>query len=131
MPLASLHSNAGIAFNKSAIMRRAYQIGRFALQLGRARREPASEINRTLSRSLTKAWAEAKAEAYALRQRATIDADTKARVALMERDAAALAASFRNDPAAIRFEIERENYRQHFQPSRIDALRGALNSIGA
>lgn len=30
----------------------------------------------------------------------------------------------------IRFEIEREHYRQHFQPARIDALRGALASIG-
>lgn len=52
MRLATLSADY-IAFNKGAIMRRAYEIGRFALHLGRARREPASEINRTLSRSLT------------------------------------------------------------------------------
>lgn len=126
------HLTAGrIAFDKAVIMRRAYQIGRFALQLGRARREPAAEINRTLSRSLTKAWAEAKSEVYALRQRVAAEAETMVRLAERAREAAALAAQFRNDPEAIRFEIEREHYRQHFQPARIDALRGALASIGA
>lgn len=129
MPLATIAAGR-IAFDKAAIMRRAYQIGRFALQLGRARREPVAEINRTLSRSLMKAWAEAKAEAFVLRQRAAVEVETRAHIARMEQDAAALAASFRNDRAAIRFEIEREHYRQHFQPARVDALRGALASIG-
>lgn len=53
-----------------------------------------------------------------------------ASLAQRARDAAALAAQFRNDAATIRFEIEREHYRQHFNGARIDALRGALASIG-
>lgn len=116
-----------ITFNKGAIMRRAYEAGRFAFAACRN----LTERRRQLSVWLRKAWTEAKGEAYRLRHRAEIDAVTKARVALLERNAAALAASFRNDGAAIRFEIEREHYRQHFQPTRIDALRGALASIGA
>lgn len=129
MKLATL-SNSRPVFNKGAIMRRAYEIGRFALQLGRARREPASEINRTLSQSLTKAWAEAKREAAMLSEAAIREVEARAALAQRAREAAALAAQFHNDPEAIRFEIEREHYRQHFQPARIDALRGALASIG-
>lgn len=130
MKLATL-SNSRIAFDKAAIMRRAYEIGRFALQLGRARREPASEINRTLSQSLTKAWAEAKREAAMLVDAARREVDARAMLAQRAREAAALAAQFGNDPDAIRFEIEREHCRQHFQTARIDALRGALATLGA
>lgn len=120
-----------IAFNKAAIMRRAYEIGRFARQLGRARREPASEINRTLSQSLTKAWAEAKREAAMLIDAARREVEARAMLAQRAREAAALAAPFGNDPEAIHFEIEREHYRQHFQPARIDTMRGALATSGA
>lgn len=130
MSLASLQADGRIAFHKGAIMRRAYEIGRFALQLGRARREPASEINRTLSQSLTKAWAEAKREAAMLIDAARREVEARVHLAQRAREAAALAAQFGNDPETIRFEIQREHYRQHFNGARIDALRGALASIG-
>ena len=130
MPLATL-SAGRIVFDKAAIMGRAYEIGRFVLQLARARREPAASINGTLSRSLTKAWAEAKDEAAMLMQAVRREIETRAFLTQRAREAATLAAQFRNDPEAIRFEIEREHYRQHFNGARIDALRGALASIGA
>lgn len=126
MPLTSI-SSSRITFDKGAIMRRAYEAGRFAFAACRN----VIERRRQLSVWLRKAWTEAKAEAHRLRQRAEADASTKSIAAVLEREAGALAASFRNNPAAIRFEIEREHYRQHFQPARIDALRGALASIGA
>jgi hypothetical protein len=128
-----LHSSTPgrIAFDKAAIMRRAYEIGRHALRLSRARRAPAAERNAMLSRFLSKAWAEAKAEVRDLARRAERNAADRLAPAERARENAALAATFGNDRTAIRWEIERENYRQHFNPARIDALRGALSSIGA
>lgn len=130
MPLVT-SSTGRIAFDLSAIMCRAHHEARFALQLSRARREPASERHAIMSRFLTKVWAIAKAEAFELRRQAEQQASTRIYLAARAAEAVSLAASFANDPAAIRFEIERENYRQHFNPARIDALRGALSMIGA
>lgn len=126
MPLAT--STAGrIAFDKAAIMRRAYEAGRFAFQLCRN----LAERRRQLSLWLRKAWAEAKVEAYRLRQDAEREAATKATVATLERTAAALAASFGNDPAAIRREIEAEHYRERFNFAHVASLNAALRHAGA
>jgi hypothetical protein len=130
-PLSLQTATGRIAFDLSAIMRRAHHEARFALQLSRARREAASERHAIMSRFLTKVWAMAKAEAFELRQQIADAAAVRVRLAARAAEAVSLAASFANDPDAIRWEIERENYRQHFNPARIDALRGALSTIGA
>lgn len=126
MLLASLTAGR-IAFNKADIMRRAYHEGRFALRMC----QNIMERRAQLSIWLRKAWAAAKAEAFELRRAQERAAAVAAFTAQAEREAAALACSFYNDANAIRWEIQREHYRQHFNGARIDALRGALASIGA
>lgn len=126
MPLANL-SAGRITFDKSAVMAWAYREGRFAFRMCRN----ITERRAQLSLWLRKAWAAAKREAMMLADAARREIEARASLAQRAREAAALAAQFRNDPEAIRFEIEREHYRQHFQPARIDALRGALAAIGA
>lgn len=126
MPLATL-ATGRIAFNKAAIMAWAYREGRFAFRMCRN----ITERRAQLSNWLRKAWAAAKAKAYELRRAEERAAAVAAFATQAEREAAAIAASFRNDPEEIRIEIEREHYRQHFNGARIDALRGALASIGA
>lgn len=126
MPLATLTAGR-IAFDKAAIMRWAYQEGRFAFRMCRN----ISERRAQLSNWLSKAWATAKREAAMLMDAARREVEARAYLAQRAREAAALAAQFRNDPEAVRFEIEREHYRQHFNGARIDTLRGALASIGA
>ncbi|AMJ63037.1 hypothetical protein [Bosea sp. PAMC 26642] len=130
MLLAQIHT-ARITFDFAAIMRRAHHEARFALQLSRARREPASARHAIMSRFLKKAWAAAKADAFCLRRAAEQEIAVRARLTARAAEAVSLAASFGNDPDAIRWEIERENYRQHFNPARADALRAALSSMGA
>lgn len=120
-----------IAFDKAAIMRRAYQLGRFALQLCRARREPAAERNRMLSRFLTKAWAEAKAEARELARRIERDAETHAFLAERAKANAALAATFGNDRTAIETAIAGEHMRDRMNFAAVDRLHAALNHLGA
>lgn len=127
MPLASLHAPGRIAFNKAAIMSWAFREGRFAFRMCRN----ISERRAQLSLWLRKAWAAAKREAAMLTDAARREVQARAALAQRAREAVAHAAEFRNDPEAIRFEIEREHYRQHFNGARIDALRGALASIGA
>ncbi|AMJ61989.1 hypothetical protein [Bosea sp. PAMC 26642] len=120
-----------ITFDFAAIMRRAHNEARFALQLSRVRREPASARHAIMSHFLKKAWTEAKRGALELRRCAEQDIAVRAHLAARAAEAVSLAASFGNDPDAIRWEIERENYRQHFNPARADALRAALSSMGA
>lgn len=120
--------NGRIAFDKAAIMRRAHHEGRFALAMCRT----VAERRQQLSLWLRKAWALAKSEARDLIRAAEIEAGyVWAALAERAREAVALAASFGNDADTIRREIDREHYRQHFNPARIDALRGALATIGA
>lgn len=126
MKLATV-SAGRIAFNKAAVMRWVYQEGRFAFRMCRN----ISERRAQLSNWLRKAWAAAKREAAMLMDAARREVEARAYLAQRAQEAAALAARFGNDPKAIRFEIEREHYRQHFNGARIDALRGALASVGA
>lgn len=126
MLLATL-SAGRIAFSKAAIMRWAYREGRFAFAMCRNIRQRREQ----LSNWLRKAWVAAKAEAYELRGNEERAAAVAAFTADAQREAAALAASFQNDADAIRWEIQREYYRQHFDSARFDALSGALASIGA
>ncbi|AMJ62456.1 hypothetical protein [Bosea sp. PAMC 26642] len=129
--MALVSNNGRIAFDFAAIMRRAHHEARFALQLSSARREPSSARHAIMSRFLKKAWAAAKAEAFYLRKAAEEEIAVRARLAARAAEAVSIAATFGNDPDAIRWEIERENYRQHFNPARADALRAALSSMGA
>lgn len=126
MPLATLTSDR-IAFNKAAVMAWAYREGRFAFRMSRN----ITERRQQLSNWLRKAWAAAKMEAAMLIDAARREVEARAHLAQRAREAVALAAQFGNDADALRFEIEREHYRQHFNGARIDALRGALASIGA
>ena len=116
-----------IAFNKAAIMAWAYREGRFAFRMCRN----ISERRAQLSNWLRKAWAAAKREAAMLMDAARREIEARAYIAQRAQQAATIAARFGNDPTTIHFEIEREHYRQHFNGARIDALRGALASIGA
>lgn len=127
MTLATLSTANRIAFNKAAVMAWAYREGRFAFRMCRN----ISERRAQLSLWLRKAWAAAKREAMVLAGAARREVEARAALALRAREAVALAAQFRNDPEAICFEIEREHYRQHFNGARIDALRGALATLGA
>lgn len=127
MTLATLSTTNRIAFNKAAVMAWAYREGRFAFRMCRNIRERRAQ----LSLWLRNAWAAAKREAMMLADAARREVETRAALAQRAREAIALAAQFRNDPEAIRFEIEREHYRQHFNGARIDALRGALATLGA
>lgn len=126
MSLATL-SAGRIAFNKAAIMAWTYREGRFAFRMCRN----IGERRQQLSIWLRKAWAAAKAEAYELRRSEDRASAVVAFRAQAEQESRALAALFGNRAALIRFEIQREHYRQHFNGARIDALRGALASIGA
>ncbi|BCB17902.1 hypothetical protein [Bosea sp. ANAM02] len=126
MNVASLNHGRA-AFNKAAVMAWAYREGRFAFRMCRT----ISERRAQLSLWLRKAWAAAKREAMLLADAVRREVETRAALAQRAREAVALAAQFRNDPEAIRFEIEREHYRQHFNGARIDALRGALDTLGA
>lgn len=125
MPTATLTAGR-IAFNKAAVMAWAYREGRFAFRMCRN----ISERRVQLSNWLRKAWAAAKREAATLMDAARREVEARTYLAQRAQEAAALAARFGNDAATIRFEIEREHYRQHFYGARIDALRGALASIG-
>jgi hypothetical protein len=128
-PLA-LNEASRVAYDKAAIMRRAYQHGRFALQLSRARREPASERNRMLSQFLKKAWSEAKAAARDIVR--SVERQAEARAFLAERAKANAAIVAQHGGAeGLRQAIESEHYRQHMNFAAVDRLQAALSSIGA
>lgn len=116
-----------VSFNKAAIMRRAHEHARFALMICHT----AAQRNEQRSRALRKAWAEAKAEAYTLRQRAEQEARTRADLAARASENVQLAASFGNDAASIRQAIASENYRDRVNFAAVDRLQAALNHIGA
>lgn len=126
MTLAS-NTPRGITFNKAAIMRRAFHHARFALMICHT----AAQRNEQRSRALRKAWAEAKSEAYTLRQRGEQEARTLADLAARAAESVKLAASFGNDAAAIRQAIASENYRDRVNFAAVDRLQAALNHIGA
>lgn len=121
-------STAGrITFDKAAIMRRAFQHARFALQLCRTQ----AARNEQRSRALRKAWAEAKREASVLIERADEEARTRAALAARAAEAVALAGTYGRDAYAIRQAIASEHYRERANFARIDQLTAALNQIGA
>lgn len=126
MSLANLIADR-TTYDKSAIMRRAFQHARFALQLCRT---PEAR-NDQRSRALRKAWAEAKREASVLIERADEEARTRAALAARAAESASLAAQFGNGAAAIRQAIASEHYRERVNFARIDQLTVALNQIGA
>lgn len=119
-------SHHGVAYDKAAIMRRAYSEGRFAFRMCRT----LAARRLQLSHWLRKAWRAAKAEAAELGRRAERDAAVRRELSARAAAAVALAASY-GTAAAIRQEIEAENYRQHFNASRIADLRAALATMGA
>lgn len=121
-------STAGrTTFDKAAIMRRAFQHARFALQLCRT----SEARNEQRSRALRKAWAEAKREASALIERAEEEARTRAALGTRAAEAVALAGSYGRDADAIRQAIASEHYRERANFAAIDRLQAALNQIGA
>lgn len=114
-------------FDKSAVMHRSFQHARFALQLCHT----AAQRNEQRSRALRKAWAEAKGEAYTLRQRAEQEARTRADLAARAVESAKVAAQFGNSAASIRQAIVSENYRDRVNFAAVDRLQAALYHIGA
>lgn len=129
MSLVSKTATSSITFDRVAIMRRAYHHARFALELCRVRREGAAERNRILSRSLSKAWAEAKGEADHLRRVAETMAAVQASLAARAAESVALASRYGHDADAIRAEIEGEHYRQHMNFAAVDRLQAALATV--
>jgi hypothetical protein len=123
--LLSFSTSDRIFFNKSAIMRRAFQLGRYALQLCHS----AADRNRQRSRWLTRAWAEAKSEARDIARRMERDAGMRLRMAERARENAALAASFGNDPTAIKNAILRETMRDRMNFTAVARLEAALVAI--
>lgn len=117
--------NSRIAVDLAAIMRRVHAEGRFALAMCRT----LAARRLQLSHWLRKAWQAAKAEAADLMRRAERDAAVRRALAARAAASVALAASY-GTAAAIRQEIEAENYRQHFNASRIADLRAALATMG-
>ncbi|MGO4676254.1 hypothetical protein AB4Z40_25435 [Bosea sp. 2YAB26] len=113
------------AFNMSAIMRRAFQLGRFALQICRT----AADRNRQQSHWLRKAWAEAKSEAREFARNRDRDIEMRATLAASARDSAALAASFGNDPTAIRNALLHETMRDRMNFAAVARLEAALVAI--
>lgn len=126
MLIATLTSSR-ITFNKSALMRRAYEHARLALKLCRT----AEARNEQRSRALRKAWAEAKREASALIDQAEQEARTRAALAARAAEAVALAASYGRDADAIHQAIASEHSRDRLNFARVDRLTAALSSIGA
>lgn len=114
-------------FDKAAIMRRAYQLGRFALAMCRT---PA-ERNEQRSRWLSRAWQEARDEAAALRSAAEYSASLKAGIEARAREAAAVAASYGNDAQAIRNAITSESMRDRMNFAAVARLETALASLNA
>lgn len=126
MPLVTLASGR-VNFDKAAIMRRAFQHARFALMICHT----AAQRNEQRSRALRKAGAEAKSEAYTLRQRAEQEARTRAALSERAAESAKVAACFANNPAALRQAIASENYRDRVDFAAVDRLQAALNQISA
>lgn len=126
MPLASLTAGR-IAFDKASVMRWAYREGRFAFAMCRT----VADRRRQLSIWLRKAWQAAKAQASDLRRNIERAAAVAAFQAQNEREAAALAGCFQNDPAAIRQAIASEHYRDRMNFAGVDRLQAALSHIGA
>lgn len=113
------------AFNTSAIMRRAFQLGRYALQLCRT----IAERNRQRSHWLKKAWAEAKSEAREFARQRVRDTEMRAALAASAGDSAALAASLGNNPIVIRNALLRETMRDRMNFAAVARLEAALVAI--
>lgn len=124
MPLA-LSTSGRVTFDKGAIMRRAFKHARFALMICHT----AAQRNEQRSRALRKTWAEAKSEAYTLRQRAEQEVRTRAALAARAAESAKVAAQFGNSAAAIRLAIASENYRDRVNFAAVDRLQAALNQV--
>lgn len=130
MQLVSTFSTATgsrIAFDMAAIMRRAHQLGRFALAMCRT----AAERHAQLSIWLRRAWREAHDEARALRFAADYLAGRKASIEAAAREAAAIAASYGNDAETIRNAITSETMRDRMNFAAVDRLKSALASLTA
>ncbi|SEG80361.1 hypothetical protein SAMN04488115_11638 [Bosea lathyri] len=112
-------------FNMSAIMRRACQLGRFALQFCRS----TLERNRQRSLWLKRAWAEAKREAGEFARRQARDAEVRIALAASARESAALAASHGNNPLAIQNALLRETMRDRMNFAAVARLEAALVAI--
>jgi methylphosphotriester-DNA--protein-cysteine methyltransferase len=113
------------AFNVSAIMRRAFQLGRFALQLCRT----AAERNRQRSLWLRKAWAEAKCEAREFAHQRQRRVEMRAVLAASAKDSAAVAASLGNNPIAIQNALLRETMRDRMNFAAVARLEAALVAV--
>lgn len=113
------------AFNMSAIMRRAFQLGRFALQLCRT----VAERNRQRSHWLKKAWAEAKREAHEFARQRQRRVEMRAVLAASAKDSAAVAASLGNSPIAIQNALLRETMRDRMNFAAVARLEAALVAI--
>ncbi len=109
-------------FNMSAIMRRAFQLGRYALQLCHT----VAERNRQRSDWLKKAWAEAKSQVREFARQRVLDTEMRTALAASARDSAALAASLGNNPIAIRDALLRETMRDRMNFAAVARLEGAF-----
>ncbi len=126
MNTASLLTATG-AFDKSAIMRRAYDDGQFAFAYCRS----LADRRRQLSNWLRKAWLAARREAFDRARR--IEREAYARQAETARayHLSSVAARYDNDADALRGAISRETTRDIMDFDRVETLEAALTSLDA
>lgn len=129
MSLAILKANR-IAFDKAAIMRHAHEGARLALQLSRARHEPAATRRAIFARFLTKAWAAAKAEAATLLRQIEHAAAVRLMLAERARQSVALVASY-GGAEGVRQAIASEHMRDRMNFASVAKLEAAISSVGA
>lgn len=112
-------------FYHSAIMRRAYELGRFALRLCR----DAQERNFQRSHWLKRAWAEARRERSELARRVAQDAERRAWLEHRARESAALIAAYGHNRSAIEGALLRESMRDRMDFARVAQLEAALAAL--
>lgn len=125
-PLATLAAGR-VAFNLSAIMRRAHHEGRFARQMCRT----AAEGHASLSRWLKRAWLDAKREARDLLQAEERAVYARQVMAVANANSATLAARYGNSPDMIRSAIASEGMCDRMDFAAVARLETALSSLGA
>ena len=112
-------------FFHSAIMRRSYELGRFALRLCRN----VQERNRQRSHWLKRAWAEARSERSELARRVAQDAERRVWLEHRARETSALIAAYGHNRSAIEGALLRETMRDRMDFARVAQLEAALAAL--
>jgi len=118
-------ANGRTVFYHSAIMRRAHELGRFALQMCRT----AEEHSFKRSHWLKRAWTEARRERSELARRVAQDGERRAWLEHRARETAALIATYGHNRSAIEGALLRESMRDQMDFARVAQLEAALAAL--